>query len=194
MPSSDTRSVIGERADGDARHLGEIDRAIDRPPYRQIADLLRAAIRQGRYRPGNRLPSEAALIKHFGVARMTVRHALQELRADGLVCVEHGRGVFVHSTDDARLPAGPLTPDDVMALIALIEGTIGRTLAPDESSRLEGAYLSAKAKRAGATLRELAKCLASSEDDAMQTTDLASSARVTDRATGGRQASEAEAT
>jgi GntR family transcriptional regulator len=79
--------------------LGVIDRQDDRPPYRQIADQLRAVIDGGHLHPGDRLPSEAELTKHYGVARMTARQAIQELRTEGRVVAEHGRGVFV------RLPA-----------------------------------------------------------------------------------------
>lgn len=78
--------------------LGQIDRAADKPPYRQIAEILREAIRSKRLAPGDRLPSEAELIKHFGVARMTVRQAMQVLGSEGLVITQHGRGVFVRST------------------------------------------------------------------------------------------------
>ena len=39
--------------------LGTLDRRDDRPPFRQIADQLRAAIERGELRPGDRLPSEA---------------------------------------------------------------------------------------------------------------------------------------
>jgi GntR family transcriptional regulator len=35
------------------------------------------------------------LVEHYGVARMTVRHAIQTLQSEGLVLAEHGRGVFV---------------------------------------------------------------------------------------------------
>jgi GntR family transcriptional regulator len=77
--------------------LGRIDRSDDRPPYRQIAAMLRQAIESDRLASGERLPSEAELIEHFGVARMTVRQAVQELRGGGLVVSEHGRGVFVRA-------------------------------------------------------------------------------------------------
>ena len=84
--------------------LGQIDRADDKPPYRQIAGMLREAINAGELAAEERLPSEAALIDHFGVARMTVRQAVQELRSEGLVISEHGRGVFVrHSPPIRRL-------------------------------------------------------------------------------------------
>lgn len=82
--------------------LGQIDRADDRPPYRQIAAMLREAIESNRLASGERLPSEAELIEHFGVARMTVRQAVQELRGEGLVVSEHGRGVFVRPSPPIR--------------------------------------------------------------------------------------------
>lgn len=82
--------------------LGQIDRADDKPPYRQIAGMLREAINAGQLAAEERLPSEAALIDHFGVARMTVRQAVQELRSEGLVISEHGRGVFVRSSPPIR--------------------------------------------------------------------------------------------
>jgi GntR family transcriptional regulator len=82
--------------------LGAIDRTSDRPPFRQIADHLRDAITSGELPPGERLPSEAELIRHYGVARMTVRQALQELRNEGRVVAEHGRGVFVRQPAPVR--------------------------------------------------------------------------------------------
>ncbi|MEN3225171.1 MULTISPECIES: GntR family transcriptional regulator [Mycolicibacterium] len=82
--------------------LDGIDKTDDRPPYRQIAAVLRAAIESHQFAAGERLPSEADLIEHFGVARMTVRQAVQELRGEGLVVSEHGRGVFVQARPPIR--------------------------------------------------------------------------------------------
>ena len=82
--------------------LGEIDKAADRPPYRQIAAALREAITAGRLAPGDRLPSESELVERYDVARMTARQAIQELRTEGLVVSEHGRGVFVRSVPVVR--------------------------------------------------------------------------------------------
>lgn len=45
---------------------------------------------------GWQLPTEPALMERFGVGRHTVRRAVAELAARGLVRVEQGRGVFVH--------------------------------------------------------------------------------------------------
>lgn len=82
--------------------LAEIDKADERPPYRQIAAALREAIKLGRLAPGDRLPSEAELVERYGVARMTARQAIHELKTEGLVVSEHGRGVFVRSVPVVR--------------------------------------------------------------------------------------------
>ncbi|TDD06647.1 GntR family transcriptional regulator [Saccharopolyspora terrae] len=82
--------------------LGSVDRSSDRSPSKQIADDLRLLITSGSLPPGERIPSEAALIEHYGVARMTVRQALQELRGEGLVFAEHGKGVFVQRKAPVR--------------------------------------------------------------------------------------------
>jgi GntR family transcriptional regulator len=83
--------------------LGRIERDTDAPsPYRQIAGHLREAIRRGEFGPGDKLPSETELVDHYHVARMTVRQAVAELRGEGLVVPEHGRGVFVRSRPPVR--------------------------------------------------------------------------------------------
>ena len=63
--------------------------------WREIAATLRAEIARGHVPPGNRLPTEAELAARFGVNRHTVRHALADLAAEGLVQSRRGAGVFV---------------------------------------------------------------------------------------------------
>ena len=58
--------------------------------YRLIAEELRAAVRQGDYRDGGRLPSEEGLASRYGVSRGTVRQALAVLRAEGTVTSRRG--------------------------------------------------------------------------------------------------------
>jgi GntR family transcriptional regulator len=72
-----------------------IDRASGVPAYRQVADELRKQIREGTYAPGTQLPSERELSELFGTSRVTVRQAIAELRSQGLIIAEHGRGLFV---------------------------------------------------------------------------------------------------
>lgn len=63
--------------------------------YSDIQDWLRSCIREGRWRAGDRLPSEAELCAQFQVSRMTVNRALRELQQVGLLRREQGRGSFV---------------------------------------------------------------------------------------------------
>ena len=79
-----------------------IDPASDRAVYKQIADHLREAIGRGRLKEGDQLTSEAQLIGHCGVARMTIRSALRLLEAEGLITAEHGRGVYVRARPPVR--------------------------------------------------------------------------------------------
>lgn len=65
------------------------------PLWAAIARTLREDIAQGRYAPGDKLPTEAALATRFGVNRHTVRHALSALAEDGLVRTRRGAGAFV---------------------------------------------------------------------------------------------------
>ena len=65
------------------------------PVATQVARDIEADIRTGRLAPDTRLPSEIDLSQQFGVARMTVRRAVAQLRDKGLVVTVHGRGSFV---------------------------------------------------------------------------------------------------
>jgi len=71
-------------------------------PAAQTRDAVRAAILQGEYLPGERLV-EAQLGERFGASRFTVRAALQELAAEGLIEVRRNRGAHVRkvSLDEA---------------------------------------------------------------------------------------------
>jgi DNA-binding GntR family transcriptional regulator len=71
------------------------DLADPRAPYLQIADDLRRQIETGRYQPGDRLPSLPTMQDTYGCAAATVRHALRELRDEGLVATQSTRGTFV---------------------------------------------------------------------------------------------------
>jgi GntR family transcriptional regulator len=73
-----------------------------RPLHEQIAEALRKDIRAGRYQEGDQLPSERELRERFGVSVNTVRAAIVQLRAEGLVVSHQGRGVFVERPTGLR--------------------------------------------------------------------------------------------
>ena len=78
-----------------ARPSGEPRRSL------AVAEQLKDSIVGGELQLGDRLPTEGELAVHFGVSRVTVREALQMLRALGLVEATRGRGTFVSHPDAA---------------------------------------------------------------------------------------------
>ena len=72
-----------------------IDRDSFEPAYMQLVRILREQISEGRFRPGDRLPSESQLCKTFQVSPMTVRRAINVLLEQSVVSTTQGRGTFV---------------------------------------------------------------------------------------------------
>lgn len=74
---------------------------LTRGPYlpARVASLISREIVEGRLRPGDRLPTEQALARSFGVSRNVVREAIAGLRSDGVVRSRPGVGAFVAESD-----------------------------------------------------------------------------------------------
>lgn len=82
------------------------------PKYVQIIETLKQNIEAGRYRNGARLPSEAELMRRFGVSRMTVVKAMQHLQQAGLLVRRVGSGTYANNVDAPQNPVfGLLIPD-----------------------------------------------------------------------------------
>ena len=69
----------------------------------EVATWLTEAIENGRFKPGDKLPSVAQLAKELGVGRSSVREALRHQQALGLVDLQHGRGTFITATKPIQL-------------------------------------------------------------------------------------------
>lgn len=63
--------------------------------YRAIAEDIAAKIRDGDYVRGEALPAQRELSTAYGVSLMTLRQALRELSAEGLIVQQPGKGTFV---------------------------------------------------------------------------------------------------
>jgi GntR family transcriptional regulator len=72
-----------------------VDESNPIPKYLQISTWLKELIQTGRYKGGEKLPSEVELSKMCGVNRNTLRQAVSELTAIGLLRKEKGTGTFV---------------------------------------------------------------------------------------------------
>lgn len=75
----------------------------------QVAEALRARIEGGVYAPGDKLPTEQALVEKFGCSRTVIREAVATLRADGLLESRQGAGVYV---------LAPPQPDEVLTIFS----------------------------------------------------------------------------
>lgn len=67
--------------------------------YMVVANHIASKIERGDLKPGQRLPSELDLSDQYGVARMTIRRAMKELRERGLIRSVHGKGTFVQQPE-----------------------------------------------------------------------------------------------
>jgi GntR family transcriptional regulator, arabinose operon transcriptional repressor len=81
------------------------------PKYRQIIENLSDSISSGRYRQGDRLPSEAELVKTFEASRITVNRALRELQMTGLIERRAGSGSYVREPTENSYTFGLLIPE-----------------------------------------------------------------------------------
>jgi DNA-binding FadR family transcriptional regulator len=76
--------------------------------------------------PGDKLPTEAAIMKEFGVSRTVVREAISRLQTSGWVTTRHGIGTFVLGLGDT--PPFRIAPEQLATLrdvIAVLELRIG---------------------------------------------------------------------
>ncbi len=73
-----------------------------RPLYRQVYDYLIEQVAAGAWKPGTALPSEQALGQQLGVSQGTVRKALDELAANGVMERHQGKGTFVAANSEER--------------------------------------------------------------------------------------------
>ncbi len=68
-----------------------------------VLENLKERIQCGEFPPGEKLPSEANLLKEYDVSRLTLREALAKLSAWGIIQVRHGKGAFV--SENVSIPA-----------------------------------------------------------------------------------------
>lgn len=111
------------------------------PRYLQLADLLRQRIARGVWPQKDRLPSLEKLVEEFGVARTTVRQAIDLLAREGLVSPQRGRGTFVTGKPSRDRFINVVTSLDELArlyedtqpkIMNIDEAATSPPLAPDE--------------------------------------------------------------
>ncbi len=89
--------------------IGTLDADSALPLYQQLHRALRAAIDSDVLRPDDALPSERQMAAELGVARITVRKALDALAAEGRVISRQGAGNYVAAPPRIDKNFGKLT-------------------------------------------------------------------------------------
>lgn len=75
--------------------LDEFSAQASTPIFQRIKDYLVGEIASGRWKEGDLVPSEQALVRQFGVSRMTVNRAVRELTAEQVLTRRQGSGTYV---------------------------------------------------------------------------------------------------
>lgn len=101
------------------------------PLYLRVADILRDRIYRGVWPTGTRIPTLEALAEEFGVARVTVRQAVQLLTKESLLDPRRGRGTVV--TNHERSPKVVVMQTSLRSLGAMYDSTSPTILTFDES-------------------------------------------------------------
>jgi len=105
----------------------------ERAPIAEIvAQRVIDDIKQGRFEPGGKLPSERKLMEELGVGRLSLREGLARLSALGIITVEHGKSTIIAAEVDPRALERVMAPiyatqdektvRDLMSARALIDG------------------------------------------------------------------------
>jgi DNA-binding FadR family transcriptional regulator len=124
---------------GRGQHLMQEDdrvtEPVGRPAYQQVADDLQQRISSGEFPVGSVIPSTAKLTGTYQVSVTVVRAAVAQLRADGLLVGQPGKGAFVRSTPEA-VAEHTVTTEDLSQQVAELRVQLQRA---ESSIRAESA-------------------------------------------------------
>jgi DNA-binding FadR family transcriptional regulator len=124
-----------------------------------VVEEISNSIQQGLLKPGDKLPTESAIMGLHGVSRTVVREAISHLQAAGLVQTRHGIGTFVLERAQGGLGIGTDSIVTVLDVLAILELRI--------SMETEAAWLAA-ARRSEEQVVEMGKALAAMQHSTAQ--------------------------
>lgn len=129
----------------------------------EIVETLAASIRRGDIKPGDKMPTEAAIMARFDVSRTVVREAISKLQASNLVETRHGIGTFaLAQVDEKNFQIAAIDFATVADVISVLELRI--------SLETEAAGLAAQ-RRTLQNLASMQQALAAFEDSISQDSD-----------------------
>lgn len=92
----------------------KLDYSCKVPLYKQLYDLLRNAILEGKINPGKRLPGTRSLAAELNISRNTVAIAFEQLRIEGYITGKTGSGSFVNELPDKKPIQNALSKENVI--------------------------------------------------------------------------------
>jgi GntR family transcriptional regulator len=105
------------------KNLFKVDPKSKLPLYDQIERNLRDLIINGYLKPGQTMPTEWDLVELYGVSRLTIRRALDELVRQNWLVKKHGVGTFVRQPTLASIAASKLSFTEQMKAIGREPGS-----------------------------------------------------------------------
>ena len=107
--------------------------------YDIVADQILAQIKHGRWKVGDKLPSESELVSEFGVSRVCLREGLKKLNVLGVLRIVQGDGTYVNEIDFTEF----MKP--LLSLMSVTENDIDeiytvRTLVQGRACRIAAQY------------------------------------------------------
>lgn len=121
---------------------------MDAPVYIQIHNAIRADIEAGKWRVGDRIPSERDLAVTFKVSRMTLRQAIQTLVDEGILERRVGSGTYVANQKVQEKMSGVTSFTDLMQAQGKVPSskTVSTTWPSQQVLKLKNLNLSLKNK------------------------------------------------
>jgi GntR family transcriptional repressor for pyruvate dehydrogenase complex len=121
----------------------------------QVAQMLQKMIADGKFKPGDPLPSQRDLAAQFKVSRTALREALSVLATLGLIHIQPGKGVYVRGVNPANgaarakegLPRAAAAEETYQLRYALEPFAIGLTAPKISQETLEGLRINVTAMR-----------------------------------------------
>lgn len=113
------------------------------PLYEEVMVQLAELIRRGKFRPGDRLPSERELAAQMKISRSTLREGLRVMQLQGIIVSHRGAGNYMAggNAEDLARALDHLALHDIFELRLLVEPSIAALAAqratPDDISKLE---------------------------------------------------------
>ncbi len=124
--------------------------------FEQIATKIRNDIKEGRFKVGEKIPSEPALMDLYGVGRSTIREAIKSLTLSGILTVQQGSGTKVNATPTEPIEQRLRSADfkEINLVRALLEQEIVRLATKNRTAADLDAISEALEKRKSAIGKE----------------------------------------